>query len=75
MIQRAVNVKTKASLRSNIMVQNSNIYCPKSYCFFNNTTAKVQIQRTAIKDSGPKKPKTKDLKFALLHTNIAELLE
>ena len=41
MVQRAVNAEAKAGLRSIIMVEISNIYCPQSHCPFNNTTSKM----------------------------------
>ena len=74
MVQRAVNKKAKASLKSTIMVWDLDIHCSQSHCLFNNTILKVQTQRITAKDySRLEKPKTKDLKSAFLHGNIVEL--
>ena len=42
MMQRAVNIKAKTGLRSNIIVQNFDIYYLKNYYLFNNTASKKQ---------------------------------
>ena len=41
MIQRAVNVKAKAGLRSIILVRDSDIRCPRGHCPYNNTASKM----------------------------------
>lgn len=71
-MQKAINAKTKAGLKSNIIVQNFNIYYSKSYCPFNNIILRVQTQKTTIKGFYPKEVKAKDLKLALPCTNVAE---
>lgn len=71
MIQITINIKTKISLRSSIIVWDLNIYCFKSYYLFYNTSLKMQTQISNNKDSShSKKPKFKDLKPILLHDNI-----
>ena len=66
MVQRAINAEAKAGLRSTTMVRDSDICCLRGHCPSNNTTSKVQIQGTAVKDSShPEEPKTKDLKSVL----------
>lgn len=75
MVQRAVNVKAKAGLISNIIVYVSDIYCPRSHCFSNNITSKVQTQKTTIKDSRLKKITAKNSEPALPYTNMAESLK
>ena len=73
MVQRAINAKAKAGLRSTIMVRDSDIYCPQGYCPSNNTVSKVQTQGTAIKDSSHlEKSRTKDPKLVPLCDNPAE---
>ena len=64
-MQRAINEKAKTGLKSNIIVKNLDIRCLKGYHFSNNTVAKIQTQRTAIKDSYPKKAKGKENKTHL----------
>ena len=50
------------------MVQDSDLYC-----LSNNSTSKMQIQGTAVKDSSrPEEPKTKDPKLVLPCDNPAE---
>ena len=66
MMQRAINAKTKASLKSNIMIQNSDICCPRDYYLFNNISIKVQTHRITIKDPSSKKHKTKKIKPAYI---------
>lgn len=75
MIQKAVNIKAKANLRSNIIVQNLDICYSRDHCLSNNTTLKVKTKETNIKEFCSKNAKTKDPKLALLYTNMAELLE
>ena len=63
MVQKAVNAKAKAGLRSTTMVQDLNIRCPQGHRPSNNTTSKMQTQGTTVKDSfRPEEPKTKDPK-------------
>ena len=57
------------------MVQNLNICCPRGHCLLNNIASKVQTQKTSAKNSCLKKPKAKNLKSVLPHTNMAKFLE
>lgn len=41
MVQKELNAKAKASIKSNIMVRDLDIYCLRGHCLSNNTTAKV----------------------------------
>ena len=71
-VQRAVNAKAKADLRSSIMVWDSNARCPKDHHLSHNTSLKVQTQ--GFKDFfRSKKSKLWDLKAALVHDDMAEL--
>ena len=45
-MQKAINKKVKADLKSNIIIRDLDIYYPKGYCPSNNTFSKVQIQGT-----------------------------
>lgn len=74
-VQKAVNVDVKTGLRSNIVVQDLDIYCSRGHCSSNNTTSKLQTWRTNAKDSRPKKPKAKNLKSVLSRTNAVEPLK
>ena len=75
MVQRAVNAKAKANLRSSIMVQDADFRCPKGYRLSQNISTKVQTQGLITKESKPKEFRSKDLKPinrktpALLYTN------
>ena len=70
MVQRAVNAKAKAGLKSSIMVWDLDAYCPKSYHSSYNTFLKMQFQGSNIKDFfHSKEPKPKDLKPAPLYNN------
>ena len=72
MVQKAVNTKAKAGLRSSTMVWDLDAYCSKGHCLFHNTFLKVQTQ--GFKDSSrPKKLKPKDPKSALSRDNVLEL--
>ena len=72
-VQKAVNVKAKAGLRSTIMIWDSNICCPRGYYLFNNTASKVQTQETIAKDfSRPEKSKIKDSKSVPPCDGLAE---
>ena len=77
MVQRAVNVKTKAGLRSSIMVRNINSHYSRDYHSSQNTSIKIQTQNLTIKESKPKKSRPKEIKlansrsFILSHSNKA----
>ena len=71
MVQKTVNVKAKACLRSSTMVRDSDARCPKGHHPSHNTSLKMQTQDS--KDSSrSKEPKPNDPKPALLHDNAAE---
>ena len=73
-MQKAINAKTKASLRSSIIVRDSDARCPKDYCPSYNTSFKVQTQGSNYKDlPRSEKSKNKDPKPALLRCNVAKL--
>ena len=74
MVQKVVNVKVKADLRSSIIVWDSDACYLRSHRPSYNTFLKVQTQYS--KDSfRSKKPKSKDPKSALSYDNIAKLLK
>lgn len=73
MVQRAINKKAKADLKSNIMIRDLDIYCPKDHRPSNNTSAKVLTQETIAKDPCPKELKAKKTKPP--YVNVAKLLE
>ena len=62
MVQKAINVKAKAGLRSSIMVRDSGIHCPKGHRPSNSIALKVQTQGSTAKDSHQEKPKVKEVK-------------
>ena len=62
MVQRAVNAETKAGLRSSIMVQDSDIRCPRSQCSSYSIATKMQTQET--KDFHLEEPKVKETRPA-----------
>lgn len=55
------------------MVQNSDIGCPKSHCPFNNSTAKILIQKIIVKDFCPKDLKVK--KIISVYANVIKPLK
>lgn len=59
MVQSFVNIEAKTSLKSNIMVQDSDIHCPKNHCLFNNIASKIQIKGITVKDLYLKNPEPK----------------
>lgn len=65
MLQRAINVEIKASLRSSVIVWNVESYCFKSYCLFHNTSAKVQIKGLIAKKSKSEESKFRKSKLAI----------
>ena len=70
MVQKAINAKAKAGLRSNTMVWDSDACCSRGHRLSHNTFLKMQSQGSNIKDfSRSKKPKPKDSKPALLCDN------
>ena len=72
MVQRAVNPEVKAGLRSSSMVRNLDACCPRGHRLSYNTFSKVQTQGSK-NSSHPKEIKSKNLKSALSHDNVAEL--
>ena len=74
LIQKSVNAKAIAGLKSIIMVQDSDLCCSQGHCLSNSITSKMQTEKITTKDfSRPQKLKIKDLKSILSHNNIAEL--
>ena len=70
-VQRAVNTKVKAGLRSSIMVWDLDVRCPRGHHPFHNTFSKMQTQGS--KDSSYfEKPKLKDMKLAPSRNNVAK---
>lgn len=51
-------------LKSSTIVQDSDAHCPRGHCFFYATLAKIQIQGFNIKESKPKKSRSKETKLA-----------
>ena len=73
MVQKAVNAKAKAGLKSIIMVRDLDIRCFRGHRPSNNTASKMQTQGTTAKDSSClEEPKTKDSKLVPSHDNPAE---
>ena len=73
MVQKVINAKAMAGLRSIIIIWDSAIYCPQGHCTSNSIGLKVQTQETTAKDfSCPEKHKTKDLKSVSPRDDLAE---
>ena len=73
MVQRAVNAKAKAGLRSSTMVRDLDARCPRGHRPSHNTSSKVQTQGSSHKDSPrSEEPKHKDPKPAPSRDNAAE---
>lgn len=72
MVQRAVNVKIKISLKSSIMVWDLDAHYQKSSCLSYITFSKVQTQESSTKKSKAKEPKTNNLKPTPLRNNLAK---
>ena len=64
MVERAVNAKAKADLRSSIMLRDADSHCSRNYRPSQNTSIKVQTQSSTIKKSKPKESGPKDSKPA-----------
>ena len=72
MMQKAVNIKVKASLRFSTIVWDLDAYCSRSYRLSYNTFLKVQTQDSNNKDFFCfKKLKPKDPKPAPSYNNVA----
>ena len=73
MVQRAVNVEAKASLRSSTIVRELDASCPRGHHPSHNTSFKVQTQGSSHKDSPrSEEPKPKDSKPASSRDDTAE---
>ena len=71
-VQRAVNIKAKISLRSSIIVWDLDIYYFKDHYLSYSISSKVPIQNSNNKNfSCSKNPKFKNLNLILLYDNIA----
>ena len=64
MVQRAINAKTKAGLRSSAMVRDLDIRCSRGYRPSNSTASKVQTQGTSAKEPRPEEFRTKEAQLA-----------
>ena len=64
MVQKTVNIKAKAGLKSSIMVQNTDSYYLKDHYLSQNISAKVQIQGSTTQKSKLKESKLKNSKPA-----------
>lgn len=73
MVQKIVNTKTKTGLKFNTMVQSLDICCLRNHCPSINTVSKIQTQKTIVKSSCPKEPKTKKTKPT--HAKTIKFLE
>ena len=63
MIQKAVNAKAKAGLKSSTMVRDSDIYCLWGHRPSHNTSLKVQTQETTAKKLYTKESRPKKMKL------------
>ena len=78
MVQKTINAKVKAGLKSSAIVQDSDIRCPRDHHLSNSTASKVQTKQTTVKESRSKEFRLKEAKSvkektsALLQTNVAE---
>ena len=71
MVQKAVNIKAKADLKSSTMVWNLDAHYFRGHYLSHNTFSKVQTQGLNNKDfSRSKESKPKALKLAPLYDNI-----
>ena len=68
-MQKAINLKVKASQKSSAMIWNLDAYCPKSYHLSANTSSNVQTQ-SSKNFFYFEEPKLKNLKSILLRDNI-----
>ena len=72
MVQRTVNAKAKAGLRSSTMIWDSDARCPRHHYPSHNTSSKVQSQGSNNKDSSySEELKPKDLKPSPPYDNAA----
>ena len=63
MVQKTVNVKVKAGLKSSIMVRDANSRYPRNHCLNQNTSAKMQTQGLIAKKSKTKMSRLKKAKL------------
>ena len=75
MMQRAVNVEVKISLRSSTIVWDLDICCSRGHCLSNSTALKIQTQETTAKDSHLEEPKIKKTKPILSQAEASKLFE
>ena len=64
MVQRVVNVKAKAGLKSSTMIQDLDIHYPRGHRSSKSTVSKMQTQKTTAKESKPEELKPKKSKSA-----------
>ena len=63
-VQKVINAKAKAGLKSNAIAQDLDVCCPRNHCYFYTTLAKIYIQRFNIKKYNLKESRSKELKPA-----------
>ena len=69
-MQRAINVEAKAGLKTSTIVWNLDVYCFKDQRPFYNTSLKMQIQETTVKEPCTKESRTKKIKLANSKTSV-----
>ena len=65
MIYKVINKKSKVYLQSSAIIQNTDFYCPKSYCFCYIIASKIQTQEPTAKKFYSQKSKVTKLRLAL----------
>ena len=63
-MQKTVNAKVKAGLKSSTIVQDSDARCFRGHRSSNNTASKMQTQRTTGKTFKPEESRVKEMKLA-----------
>lgn len=75
MVQKTVNIKAKADLKSSTIVWDLDAHYLRDYYPFYITFSKIQTQESSTKKFKVKKPKPKKPKPALSHNNIAKSIK
>ena len=73
-VQRAVNAKAKAGLRSSTMVRDSDISYPRDHRSSNSAGSKVQTQEATVKDSHPEEYKVKKVRLRPTSSQAVEAI-
>ena len=63
-LQKTFNIEAKISLKSSIIVWDTDFCCFKSHCPSQNTSIRIQIQDSTAKKFKPKEFRSKDFKTA-----------